>query len=521
MRAAIYCRVSTVEQASNLSLPTQEKACREYCARSGYDVDQVFVDAGESAKTTDRPEFLRLLEYCRQHRGRLHAVIVYSLTRFSRNSTDHHAIASLLRGLGIMLRSVTEPIDDSPSGRLMEGILAAMAQFDNDVRAARTVDGMKAAVERGRWVWAAPLGYRTGETKRGASLVLDPERGPAVREAFALCAAGVTGRALLERMTALGLRTRRGGALTIGRLYALLRNPVYAGAVRSPAWQTERRGDFEALVSDEAFARVQVRLARRSRLARQRHRHVNHPDFPLRRFVRCAHCDHVLSGSNSRGKGGRYYGFYHCARGCTRVPRRRLEDRFLELLDALRPRAEYWAVLRAAVLDTWRTARAQAASVQTTARTRLAGLQTKLQRLEDAYIYRQAIDDASYRRRRDELREAIALATIDASQADAEEIDVEGMLAFAEHALQHASAIWTAAAGVEDKIKVQWTYFPMGLVWESGELEHFRAPVTCLDFYQLGEPATSQDGVVSPLYLTWNPALAWLRHLYQALPHAA
>jgi len=141
VRAAIYCRVSTVEQASNLSLPTQEKACREYCARHDYVVDQVFVDAGESAKTTDRPEFLRLLQHCRKHTGHLHAVVVYSLTRFSRNSTDHHAIVSLLRGLGITLRSVTEPIDESPSGRLMEGILAAMAQFDNDVRSERVLAG--------------------------------------------------------------------------------------------------------------------------------------------------------------------------------------------------------------------------------------------------------------------------------------------------------------------------------------------------------------------------------------------
>jgi hypothetical protein len=49
---------AAVEQTKNLSLPTQEKACREYCARNGYDVDQVFIDAGESAKSTDRPEFL-------------------------------------------------------------------------------------------------------------------------------------------------------------------------------------------------------------------------------------------------------------------------------------------------------------------------------------------------------------------------------------------------------------------------------------------------------------------------------
>lgn len=64
MRAVIYCRVSTTEQAQNLSLPTQEKACRDFCARQGYDVAEVFVDAGESAKTTNRPEFLRLLAAC-------------------------------------------------------------------------------------------------------------------------------------------------------------------------------------------------------------------------------------------------------------------------------------------------------------------------------------------------------------------------------------------------------------------------------------------------------------------------
>jgi DNA invertase Pin-like site-specific DNA recombinase len=151
MRAVIYRRVSTVEQTQNLSLSTQEEACREYCRRHGYEVDEVFVDAGESAKTTDRPEFRRMLAHCRRSRGRLHAVVVYSLTRFSRNNADHHAIATLLRGLGIALRSVTEPIDDSPSGRLMEGILASMAQFDNDVRSERVTAGLKAAVGRGRW----------------------------------------------------------------------------------------------------------------------------------------------------------------------------------------------------------------------------------------------------------------------------------------------------------------------------------------------------------------------------------
>jgi DNA invertase Pin-like site-specific DNA recombinase len=42
------------------------------------------------------------------------------------------------------LRSATEPIDDTSTGKLMEGVLAAFAQFDNDVRSDRTRAGMKA-----------------------------------------------------------------------------------------------------------------------------------------------------------------------------------------------------------------------------------------------------------------------------------------------------------------------------------------------------------------------------------------
>jgi hypothetical protein len=54
--------------------------------------------------------------------------------RFARDKYDHFALRSLLKSLGISLRSATEPIDDTSTGKLMEGVLAAFAQFDNDVR---------------------------------------------------------------------------------------------------------------------------------------------------------------------------------------------------------------------------------------------------------------------------------------------------------------------------------------------------------------------------------------------------
>jgi site-specific DNA recombinase len=129
--AVIYIRVSTKEQTENLSLSTQLRACEEYCERQGFKVLERFREEGESAKTADRTELQKLLHYCRTNKG-VQFVVVFNLTRFAREKYDHFALRAHLKSLGISLRSATEPIDDTSTGKLMEGVLAAFAQFDND-----------------------------------------------------------------------------------------------------------------------------------------------------------------------------------------------------------------------------------------------------------------------------------------------------------------------------------------------------------------------------------------------------
>ena len=83
--AVIYVRVSRKEQTENLSLPTQLRACEEYCRRQGYEVLERFHEEGESAKSTDRSQLQNLLTYCRLNKGRVHFVVVFNLTRFARD----------------------------------------------------------------------------------------------------------------------------------------------------------------------------------------------------------------------------------------------------------------------------------------------------------------------------------------------------------------------------------------------------------------------------------------------------
>ena len=95
--AVIYVRVSTKEQTENLSLPTQLRACEEYCRRQGYEILERFHEEGESAKTTDRSQLQNLLKYCRTRKGKVHFVVVYNLTRFAREKYDHFALRAHLK----------------------------------------------------------------------------------------------------------------------------------------------------------------------------------------------------------------------------------------------------------------------------------------------------------------------------------------------------------------------------------------------------------------------------------------
>src|SRR5665213_4228894 len=106
-KAVIYVRVSTQEQVSNLSLSTQEKECRTYCERHGFEVDRVFTEEGESAKTTNRTAFREMLGFCKSKKAHFQCLVVYSLSRFSRDKNDHFAARAYLHSLGVTLRSVT------------------------------------------------------------------------------------------------------------------------------------------------------------------------------------------------------------------------------------------------------------------------------------------------------------------------------------------------------------------------------------------------------------------------------
>lgn len=317
MRAVIYLRVSTKEQAEKglgeegFSIPAQREACARHVEDQGWTVVDEYVDRVESARSAHRPQLqamlARIIEDCD-----VDIVVVHKVDRLARNMEDHVAIQASLRKCGVRLVSITENLEESASGRFVEGIHALMAEFYSANLASEVKKGMGQKAKQGGWPSKAPLGYVNVrdfvEGRQIARIVPDSERAPHIREAFRLYSTGDwTLERLTKEMADRGLKGR-GRAdraikpIGISAMSDILNAKVYAGIVE---WEgVEYQGQHEPLVDRETFDAVGRILAGRTvRNVRER-KHNHH----LKGSVWCGVCGRRMSCQQAKGT----YLYFYC-----------------------------------------------------------------------------------------------------------------------------------------------------------------------------------------------------------------
>ena len=491
--SVIYCRVSTDEQVENYSLGTQETGCGDYCKREGITVDRIFVEEGESAKTADRPMFQQALEYCRKNKGRIRYFVVYKVNRFARNHYDHAVVKAILAKCGVSLRSATEHFDDSAVGKLTENMLATFAQFDNDQRAETTTAGMKAALLAGRWPFSPPLGYVAGMDANGEPLpAIDAGRAPLIKRAFEQYATGnFTKRQVLRNAVSAGLTTKRGKPLSQQTFDKLLQVKFYAGYVYCLKWKIERRGLHEPLITEELFNSVQAVL-KGKKLSVTPHLR-NHPDFPLRRFVKCARCNRPLTGSWCKGR-NESFPFYRCPNpGCVSIRKETLEGYFLALLEGLRPQPDILRLFNAIVVDVWKQKQGDATAFLAKLEEKLAEVKERKKRLLDMFLDKR-IRQEDYDERNDTLRQEIGTLEMEVHATKLEELDIEELLGFANTVLSQPSLLWFDA-DCDQKQRLQKVFFPQGVSFDG---ESFGTAVTGSMLHYLQTIVEEKTSLASP-----------------------
>lgn len=136
-----YVRVSTLDQAEHgASLAAQRAALTEEAARRGWDLE-IVADEGMSGKNLNRPGMLAALD--RLDAGLADMLLATRLDRISRSVADFAGLLdrSTRRGWDLVL---LDPALDTttPAGRFTANVLASAAQYERELIASRTREGM-------------------------------------------------------------------------------------------------------------------------------------------------------------------------------------------------------------------------------------------------------------------------------------------------------------------------------------------------------------------------------------------
>lgn len=303
-RALLYLRVSTERQAQKgIALPTQEEVCLACAQQQDLKVDHksdIFKDEGESAGTMNRPALMDLLARCKEDKS-VRAVIVYDVSRLARNRLDFALIKQTLRKAGVALISATEPINDTPEGQMLEGVLSTVAEFFSAQSGRKVAANMRRKAELGGWPCNAPYGYVNRKEKLPdgqirAWIEPDPEEARWVKRAYELFATGTYSvKTLARKLDREGIvvrqrRDRKTKRFHHAHLERILRKKIYIGVIEWGGIVNDH-ATHEPIIELDLFYRVQDLLLMRygSTTRVRRHRSL------FKRIAFCAECGSALT----------------------------------------------------------------------------------------------------------------------------------------------------------------------------------------------------------------------------------
>ncbi len=322
-KVSIYARVSSEKQDVDLSITAQLKALRDYAKRNEYPVIKEYVDEAESGRSIDRPGFKEMILAARQKPPQFQMILVWKLSRFARNREDSIIYKSLLRKQGIQVISINEPLEDTPSGRLLEGIIEVLDEFYSANLGEDITRGMRECASRGFFPGSIPpFGYKRIKVPDGAvqrtKLEPDPATAPIVERMFK---ENLSGKGLLEITRGLngdGLTTTKHVKWGKTSVDKILKNEVYTGTLIWGQFRPNRNSGkdlspirvenaWPAIIDRETFDKVQKNLVKRT--PKVTHPRVIHSEYILSGLVKCQYCGSAMIGHAV--KSGKFF-YYMC-----------------------------------------------------------------------------------------------------------------------------------------------------------------------------------------------------------------
>lgn len=258
-KVAIYCRVSTTNQAEDgYSISEQQDKLNKYCEIMGWQVSEIYTDAGFSGSNIERPAIQNMIYDAKSHK--FDTVLVYKLDRLSRSTRDNlFLIQDVFKNNNVEFISLNENIDTSSAmGGFFLTILAAFAELERETIKERMQLGKLGRIKSGKSsaVNNAALGYKYD--KSTDSRVIVPTEAKLVQEVFERYSSGDSISRIVRDFLTRGITGKNGGHITPTRIRNILSNEVYIGKQRYQGKIYD--ATHEPIITEEMFYSVQKEL---------------------------------------------------------------------------------------------------------------------------------------------------------------------------------------------------------------------------------------------------------------------
>ena len=464
----IWTRVSTKYQQDNGgSLETQKEICENYAESNGYTYQETDFYGGkhESAKTPGKM-VTEMIRQVKRNTG-ISTVLVSEFDRLSRNTSQAAKMLDDLRALGVVVIAAKYGL----STRTKEGMLMAKnsityAEWDNQNRVDKFVDGKSACMMAGAYVLPAPCGYYKEGKSRNTWCYLN-EQGKLIKKAFAWKLQGYSSAEILTKLSARGWDTSK------QELHKILVNPFYAGKIKNRHTRYEMiDGQIEPAVTYEDFLRVQKIMS--GRTGKYTHRRYT-PDVPLTKHVVCA-VDGTPFTSYTKTKKTKtschYYDYYKCNKaGCkTNVSAKELHEKYERCLSHFNLPAKLLERFTSVILELLSDYKTEITDNVTQLKKRLTETDTNIKKVRVRYATGD-IDKESRDIALVELQSRKDAITLELGNWNLNLSNLESQIPAIVATASHIGELWHNA-GLETKRRIQKLMFPEGILWDKEKRDY-------------------------------------------------
>lgn len=337
----LYARKSSEsDERQAMSIESQIKEMKALAEKENLYIKEIRSESYSAKDSGTRPVFGKIIEDIKS--GYFNGILTWAPDRLSRNAGDLGTLIDLMDAKKLLsIRTYSQVFSDSPNEKFLLMILCSQAKLENDNRGINVKRGIRAKCEMGWRPCMPPLGYYNRAFGGLKDIVVDPVRGPIVKEMFFKVAyLGHSGRKLKKWLDSINFTTRTGKSAQVSLILAMLKNPFYYGEFEYPLesgrWY---KGSHEPLITKEIYDKVQ-----NSRIG-PRGVKYGAKEFAYKGIFKCGSCGNNIVAEDKFKKlldgNFSHHIYYHCSKaldnGCGKhyIREEKLEEKLVEFIEKL------------------------------------------------------------------------------------------------------------------------------------------------------------------------------------------